>query len=72
MQEDLDVKTAENIALLEDSKAENTRLLTEYKEFVEEAYAEWEEKENNEFAAFMAASREAFEWIKVSYCLKHG
>jgi hypothetical protein len=35
-------------------------------------YAAWEEKENSEFAAFMAASREAWMAIQVSYCLKHG
>ena len=36
------------------------------------AYAAWEAKENAEFAAFMAASRDAWEWIMVSYCLRHG
>ena len=37
-----------------------------------DAYTAWEAKENAEFAAFMAASREAWEWIMVSYCLRHG
>ena len=37
-----------------------------------DAYTAWEAKENAEFAAFMAASRDAWEWILVSYCLRHG
>ena len=58
--------------MCEDSKAENTRLLDEYKMRQMEEYAIWEEEENTSFANFMSASREAFEWIKVSYCIKHG
>ena len=71
-QADLDANTAAAVQACEDSKAENTRLLNEFKEAQMEAYAAWEAKENAEFAAFMAASREAWEWILVSYCLKHG
>ena len=71
-QVDLDANTAAAVAACEEAKAENTRLLDEFKEAQMDAYAAWEAKENSEFAAFMAASREAWEWILVSYCLRHG
>ena len=35
-------------------------------------YAKWEAGENKIVADHIAASREAWTWIQVSYCLKHG
>jgi hypothetical protein len=71
-QADLDANTAAAVQACDDSKAENQRLFSEFVAAQQAAYAAWELKENTEFAAFMAASREAWEWIMVSYCLKHG
>ena len=71
-QADLDANTAAAVQACEDSKAENQRLFSEFVAAQMAAYAAWEAKENAEFAAFMAASRDAWEWIMVSYCLRHG
>ena len=35
-------------------------------------YTAWETRENQIVADHIAASREAWEWIQVSYCLRHG
>ena len=37
-----------------------------------ELYTEWEANENRIVDDYLAASRDAWEWIKTSYCLKHG
>ena len=71
-QTDLDANTAAAVQSCEDSKAENSRLLEEFKDQQKQQYADWEAFENADFARFMAESREAFHWIKASYCLKHG
>ena len=71
-QADLDANTAAAVQACEDSKALESRLLDEFKQDQMERYAAWEDKENAAFAKFMAESREAWEWILVSYCLRHG
>ena len=69
---DLDANTERALQDCEDAKADQTAKLTQFKDDMRAQYAAWEEKENSEFAAFMAASREAWMAIQVSYCLKHG
>ena len=69
---DLDSNTEKALQDCDDAKVAQTAKLDQFKEDMRAEYAAWEEKENSEFAAFMAASREAWMAIQVSYCLKHG
>ena len=69
---DLDSNTEKALQDCDDAKVAQTAKLDQFKDDMRAEYAAWEEKENSEFAAFMAASREAWMAIQVSYCLKHG
>ena len=60
---DLDSNTERALKSCEDAKADQTAKLTQFKDDMRAQYAAWEEKENSEFAAFMAASREA--WMAI-------
>ena len=64
--------TEEELARCEQAKATNTNLLEAFKQAQRDRFAAWAENERAELAAFVEACKEAWEWIKVSYCLKHG
>ena len=71
-QQSLDANTDAALATCDLAKASQTALLTEWKRQQMIAYGKWEAAENQIVADHIAASREAWTWIQVSYCLKHG
>ena len=71
-QASLDANTQAALNTCDYAKVSQTALLTEWKRQQMIAYTAWETRENQIVADHIAASREAWEWIQVSYCLRHG
>ena len=71
-QASLDANTLAQETRCADAQARETALFATFQEEQRAAYAVWEAAENQIVADHIAASREAWEWIQVSYCLRHG
>ena len=71
-QADLDANTEASLATCDAAKQAQTALLDAWKVRQMELYTKWETNENKIVDDFLAASRDAWDWIKASYCLKHG
>ena len=71
-QASLDANRVAAVATCNQAQEDNIRLFAEFQAAQLAGYLVWEAAENKIVADHIAASQEAWEWIKVSYCLKHG
>ena len=68
----LDANTAAATATLQEGKATEAALFEEFKRAQQERFAAWAADERAAIAQWVADCQEAWEWIQVSYCLRHG
>ena len=68
----LDANTAAATTTLADGKATEVALFEEFKIQQQERFARWAADERAAIAQWVADCAEAWEWIQVSYCLRHG
>jgi len=68
----LDANTVAATATLEEGKAAQLALFEQFKADQQERFAAWAADERAAIAQFVADCQEAWEWILVSYCLRHG
>lgn len=71
-QASLDANTDAAVAHCDDVKQAEQEVFYAFKEAQVEQFAAWAANERAELAEFIADCEEAWQWIQVSYCLKHG
>jgi hypothetical protein len=68
----LDANTADATATLEAGKQQERDLFEQFKQEQQDRFGAWAKDERAAIAQFVSDCQEAWEWILVSYCIKHG